>query len=107
MFEFFPQIRGRGAVFLKMQRCHEIIAGTLCYVNSVKCHTRLPLIPQTKHTPLLAFLLPSVLNFDYILFPLDPAEGIRASVTSNLQHRASERDGGGRPPRVTPARVCL
>lgn len=48
------------------------LAVTLYYVNSVKCHTRLPLILQTKQTRLLTFLPPSVPNFDYILFPLDP-----------------------------------
>lgn len=67
----FPQIKSRVFIFLKMQRCHQIVAVTLCYVNSVKCHTHLPLILQTKQTRLLTFLLPSVPNFDYILFPLD------------------------------------
>lgn len=71
----FPQIQGRVVVFLKMQRCHQIIAVTLCYVNSVKCRTCLPLVLQTKQTRLLTFLPPSVPDFAYILFPLDPMIG--------------------------------
>lgn len=67
--QVFPQEQEEVGVFLKQWRCHQLIAVTVCYINSVRCHTRLPLILQTKHTLPLGFLFPSVPNFDEILFP--------------------------------------
>lgn len=101
----FPQIQGRVVIFLKMQRCHQIIAVTLCYVNSVKCRTWLPLVLQTKQTRPLTFLPLSVPDFAYILFPLDPMIGYEC--WSHPIHNKSLRVGQRLPLQRKLAPACM
>lgn len=98
----FPQ---GTVVFLKMQRCHQIIAVTLCYVNSVKCRTCLPLVLQTKQTRPLTFLPPSVPDFAYILFPLDPMIGYERC--SHPVHNTKPQSGTTQPLQKKLATACM